>query len=82
MLGESCTEEERESLNSCWLPVIFLWQKFAILLQKKRSQATWSRELFEKIPKKLSYFKEVGGGGQVSSFLLLKSPHLANNRFH
>jgi hypothetical protein len=48
---------------------------------KKRSQPTVQGELFEKIPKKLSYFKEVGGVGQVSSFLLLKWPHLAN-RFH
>jgi hypothetical protein len=52
--------------------VIFLWQKFVILLQKKRSQATGQMNFLKQIQKNLSYFKEVGGVGQVSSFLLLK----------
>jgi hypothetical protein len=72
MLGESWIEEERESLNSCWLPVIFLWQKNCHIATKKKVPSNWSNELFEKNPKNLSYFKEVGGVGQVSSFLLLK----------
>jgi len=57
MLGESWTEEERERLNSCWVPVIFLWQKIAILLQKKKVPSHCSRELFEKIPKKIVIFQ-------------------------
>jgi hypothetical protein len=61
--------EERESLNRCWLPVIFLWQKICHI---KRSQATGQMNFLKKIQKNLSYFKEVGGVGQVSSFLLLK----------
>jgi hypothetical protein len=52
--------------------------KICHIATKKKVPIHWSRELFEKIPKKLSYFKEVGGVGQVSSFLLLKWPHLAN----
>jgi hypothetical protein len=55
---------------------------------KKKSQATWSRELFGKVLKNLSHFEEEEiyeiskkkseGFGQISSFLLLKSPYLVN----
>jgi hypothetical protein len=48
-------------------------RKFAILLFKKTSQATWSNELIEKFPKKLPHFEEksfeiskiFGGCGQI-----------------
>jgi hypothetical protein len=52
--------------------------KICHIATKENVPSNWSRELLEKFPKKLSYFKEVGGVGQVSSFLLLKWPHLAN----
>jgi hypothetical protein len=41
-----------------------LWQNFAISLTKKRSQATWSSELNEKLEKKLPNYKEM----KLSSF--------------
>jgi hypothetical protein len=53
---------------------------------KKKSQATWSRELLGKFPEKLSNFEKesyeivkfFGGFGQISSFLLLKLPYLSS----
>jgi hypothetical protein len=55
-------------------------------LKKKKSQATWSKELYEKIPKNSHIWKFFfskkkkaiifGGFGQISGFLLLKSPYL------
>jgi hypothetical protein len=35
-----------------------LHRKFAILIFFKNSQATWSKELFGKFPKKLPHFEE------------------------
>jgi hypothetical protein len=47
---------------------------------KKKSQATWSREFFEKFQQKFHTprKKVTSGFGVVSNFLLLKSPYLAN----
>jgi len=50
------------------------------------SLATWSREFFEKFPKKSSHFenlkkkiaKDFGGFGYILSFFLLKLSYLAN----
>jgi hypothetical protein len=63
--------------------MIFIGCNFAI---KKKSQATWSRELLGKFPKNLSNFKKesyeiveiFGGFGQISSFLLVKLPYLSS----
>ncbi len=57
---------------------------FGIFL--KQSQATWSRQLFVNFQKKSPHFQEksfeitknFGGFAQISHFLFMKSPYLAN----
>ncbi len=57
--------------------------KICHFVTKKRSQATWSKELLKSFQKTLSNFKEendetvkiFGRFGQVYSFLLLKSSY-------
>jgi len=58
-----------------------------IILLKKKSQATWSMELFGKFSQKNCHIlrkkgyeiaKIFGGFGQISSFLLLKISYLTN----
>ncbi len=67
--------------------LIFFVVKFHHFATKKKSQATWSREILGNFTKEQPHFEGLeiyemaqifGGFGQISSFLLLKSSHLAN----
>jgi len=65
---------------------LFWWQKFAILLQKKSLSQHAHGNFLENFQKHCHIFKEeyyeivkiFREFGQISSFLILKSPHLAN----
>jgi hypothetical protein len=68
----------------------FFCGEFSPFCYLKKSQATWSRELFGKFSQKNPpYFKEescemakiFGAFGQISIFHLLKSPYLANRSY-
>jgi len=39
--------------------ILFVWLNLAILLLKKKSPSTWSRELFGKFPKKWPLLEEI-----------------------
>ncbi len=78
--------EQNKSNQNVIHRMIFFWAHIHNFTIKKKSQATWSRELLGKFPKKLSNFEKesyemvkfFGGFGHISSFLFLKLPYLSS----